>query len=201
MSRLSYPRALAIVALSLSLSACSSKNPTQPSTQVRNLIVNGSFETGPRGPLTGTASIITYAGSTSIVGWTVTETNVDYYVGEAAASDSLCCVDLNGYFAAGGIAQSIPTVSGMRYTVTFSMAGNPGGSPSVKQMRVLAAGQSADFSFDATGRSAGNMGWTRYAWEFVANASVTTVEFKTLVSASSAYGPMLDAVDVRVKSS
>lgn len=178
---------------------CKSKNPTQPAEQPRNLIVNSSFENGPRGPLTGTASIITYSGSSAIVGWNVTGDNIDYYVGEAAAADSLCCLDLNGYFAAGGIAQSITTVPGTRYSVTFSMAGNPGGPPTIKQMRVVAAGQSADFSFDVTGRTEAYMGWTRRNWEFVASAAATVVEFQTLASPSSAYGPMLDWVEVRAK--
>lgn len=193
--------AFASGAVSLLLVGCTDKKPTQPAPQAtpHNLIVNGSFESGPRGPLTGTASIITYAGSTSIVGWTVTGTNIDYYVGEAAAADSLCCLDLNGYFAPGGVSQVIPTVAGARYAVTFSMAGNPGGAPTVKQLRVLAAGQSADFNFDVTGRSESSMGWTTHVWEFVASGSTTTVEFQTLTSSSSAYGPMVDAVDVRVR--
>jgi choice-of-anchor C domain-containing protein len=193
------PRTLCILAITVSMISCNSKTPTQPTPQVtaHNLIVNGSFESGPRGPLTGTASIITYAGSTSIVGWTVTGSNIDYYVGEAPAADSLCCVDLNGYFAAGGIAQVIPTVTGAQYTVSFSLAGNFGGPPTVKQLRVSAAGQSGDFTFDTSGKSAANMGWTRNTWQFVANSSATMVAFETLTSASSAYGPMIDAVDVR----
>ncbi len=68
-------------------------------------------------------------------------------------------------------------------------------------MRVAAAGQFADFSFDVTGKSAGNMGWVTDTWEFIANSNSTTIEFDTLVSSSSVYGPMLDLVDVRVKTS
>jgi choice-of-anchor C domain-containing protein len=188
----------ALVACSLVLDSCGGKSPTQPAPQ-QSLIVNGSFETGPRGPLTGAASIITYAGSTAITDWVVTGTNIDYYVGEAAAADSLCCVDLNGYFAAGGIAQTFATTPGAHYSVHFAMAGNPDGGPTLKQMRVSAAGQFADFSFDATGKSANNMGWANHAWEFIANSSSTTIEFDTLVQSSSAYGPMLDLVDVRLK--
>jgi choice-of-anchor C domain-containing protein len=193
---------LVSIALLVLSGSCNRKSPTQPVTNpfYGNLIVNGSFETGPRGPLTGTASIITYAGSTSIAGWVVTGTNIDYYVGEAVAADSLCCLDLNGYFAAGGAAQTIATIPGRRYSVSFSMAGNPYGD-TIKQMRVSAAAQSADFSFDVTGKTESAMGWASHTWEFVANSSTTTIEFDTLTSASSAYGPMLDLVDVHLEAS
>src|SRR5262245_28557503 len=193
---------MAPAVLLLAVVACNDKKPTQPLPEPppHNLIVNGSFETGPRGPLTGTASIITYAGSTAIAGWVVTGDNVDYYVGEAAAADSLCCMDLNGYFAAGGVAQSFATTPGRRYSVSFKMAGNPDGGPSLKQMRVQRVGQYADFILDMTGKHVSGRGWVDYLCEFFASSNLTTIAFATLVSGYSAYGSMLDLVDVRIKS-
>jgi len=44
-------------------------------------------------------------------------------------------------------------------------------------MRVAADGQSADFDFDITGKSAQNMGWTQKSWTFVADDTSATLEF------------------------
>src|SRR5271157_1690643 len=153
-------------------------------------LVNGSFEQPGGNDILG-------ATGTTITGWTVVaETNVDYIHSYFTCSDGAFCLDLDGTPGAGGIAQTFATTSGAAYTVTFDMAGNPGGGPSVKQMRVQAAGQSANFSFDITGHSANSMGWTTKTWTFTANSSSTTLEFDSLDGASSLYGPALDNVRV-----
>src|SRR5271157_4185829 len=153
-------------------------------------LVNGSFEQPGGNDILG-------ATGTTITGWTVVAgTNVDYIHTYFTCSDGVFCLDLDGTPGAGGIAQTFATTSGAAYTVTFDMAGNPGGGPSVKQMRVQAAGQSANFSFDITGHSATSMGWTTKTWTFTANSSSTTLEFDSLDGASSLFGPALDNVRV-----
>src|SRR5271157_4784657 len=153
-------------------------------------LVNGSFEQPGGNDILG-------ATGTTITGWTVVAgTNVDYIHTYFTCSDGVFCLDLDGTPGAGGIAQTFATTSGAAYTVTFDMAGNPGGGPSVKQMRVQAAGQSANFSFDITGHSANSMGWTTKTWTFTANSSSTTLEFDSLDGASSLFGPALDNVRV-----
>ena len=79
------------------------------------------------------------------------------------------------------------------------MAGNYANLPVVKPMRVSADGQSAEFTFDITGRSADDMGWTRHTWSFVADDGSATLEFKSLtceMGLLSGWGPALDNVSV-----
>jgi hypothetical protein len=61
-------------------------------------------------------------------------------------------------------------------------------------MRVSAGGNSADFSFDITGKSTTNMGWLSKSWDFTANSTTTTLEFISLTNSFD--GPALDNVSV-----
>ncbi|MDV2999420.1 MAG: hypothetical protein N5P05_001026 [Chroococcopsis gigantea SAG 12.99] len=98
----------------------------------------------------------------------------------------------------GGIAQTLQTVAGQRYRVSFAMAGNPESGLPVKKMGVSAAGQSANFSFDTTGYTVSNMGWQNKTWTFTANSTATNLEFYSLSNepANSSYGATLDNVSV-----
>ena len=160
-----------------------------------DLLVNGSFETSSIGP---GAIINVPAGSTGITGWTVTWGNIDYLDSSVwQAADGSRSLDLDGVLP-GGIAQTFATQPGAQYLVTFYMAGNPTGGPAVKDMGIAAAGQSAEFSFDTTGHSVTNMGWTAKSWTFTANAPTTALEFYSLTGAGySPWGPALDNVSVR----
>jgi choice-of-anchor C domain-containing protein len=153
-----------------------------------NLLKNGSFEEGP-GELKTCK-----AGSTEIPGWTVSRGNVDLCVSGFLASDGSRCLDLDG-LEPGGIQQTVPTKVGQVYRVRFDLAGNAdaAGVPAVKKLRVQAAGQSADFAFDTTGRSFAAPGWVGKQWEFTATASRTTVEFLSL-DKEGAFGPLLDNI-------
>lgn len=92
------------------------------------------------------------------------------------------------------IGQSIDTVPGKKYLVTFALAGNPEGGPAVKTLRVSAGTQFHDFSFDITGKSIYNMGWTKKSWTFSAEGVLTNLLFQSLTSGS--FGPALDNVRV-----
>ena len=97
----------------------------------------------------------------------------------------------------GGIAQTFATTPGRRYRVTFDLAGNPNQLPRVKPMRVSAAGQSAEFTFDTTGKTGARMGWTPRRWTFSANAASAPLEFRRLtVSPQTGYGAAIDNVAV-----
>ena len=165
-----------------------------------NLIVNGSFEVGPDPG----ASAPLPNGSTAIAGWTVTREGVDYKGTYWKASDLNRSLDLDNSPGFGGIKQTFPTTSGVLYSVTFDIAGNPYrefGDPVMKYMGVEAAGQSAVFSFDATGHDYLNMGWETRSWQFTAAIGIsTTIEFYTLDSYAAGYsgycGPVLDNVSV-----
>jgi choice-of-anchor C domain-containing protein len=159
-----------------------------------NLLTNGSFEAGPA---PGEAVQLS-AGSTAITGWIVTGTNIDYCGTRWAAASGSSSVALNGSDA-GGIAQTFATVTGGQYGVRFYLSGDPFSTPAVKQVRVTAADQSADFSDDITGIWPWAMAWSPKNWSFTASAMNTTLEFHSLMGGDT--GPAIDSVSVELISS
>jgi choice-of-anchor C domain-containing protein len=159
-----------------------------------SLITNGSFEDTSVDPCPSFIELP--LGDTSITGWTVVETSIHYVCMTWDASEGQKSLDLDADAGeAGGISQTFSTIPGAQYAVSFDMAGNWGAPPTIKTMRVSADGQSADFTFDITGRSAHDMGWTRHTWSFVADDSSATLEFRSLTDPSG-WGPALDNVSV-----
>ena len=158
------------------------------------LLVNGSFETGTD---PGSAYTILAPGSGAISGWSVMSTDIKYVGGAWTAAQGTRSIALNGD-APGGIAQTFASLPRAQYTVRFYMAGDPGSTPTLKTLRVAAAGQSADFSADITGMWAWDPGWNWHAWTFTADSTATTLEFHSLMSGGT--GPTLDSVSVEVSS-
>ena len=164
-----------------------------------NLIVNGSFED----PFIGSAGFNTLGvGDTSITGWEVSATTIQH-IGTLLwnASDGMNSIDLDGNAGdAGGIRQSFSTVAGQEYRLMFDLAGNPAlGRPRVKDMRVSADGQFADFTFDTTNTDTINMGWTTIEWAFTADDAEATLEFLSLSTGPvTGWGAAIDNVSVSV---
>lgn len=153
---------------------------------------NGGFETGPD---PGTFTTI-YSGNTQIDGWIVSAGNVDYTSNSnMSASEGQRCIDLNGYNSAGAISQTFDTITNKTYKVVFSLAGNPVSSPLVKLLRVSAANDHEDFTFDTTGLSRFYMGWIEKSMTFKAVGSSTTLTF-TSMSGDGCYGPVIDNIKV-----
>lgn len=161
-----------------------------------NLIQNGSFEIGTNpGPL----FIRLDQGATDINNWNIVGPgpNIDYIGNLWEASDGSRSIDLDGDSgSAGAIQQIFNTTIGQEYLVTFDLAGNPIRGPEIKQMRVEAAGQFSDFTFNIAGKSVNNMGWTSESWKFTATELQTTLQFTSLTG--SGWGPALDNVNVSV---
>lgn len=134
-------------------------------------------------------------GSTAITDWTVTRDDIDV-VGYWQAADGFVSLDLNGTPGVGGIAQAFPSTPGETYDVLFAQAANASDGGRISTMGVTAAGQSAQYSFDCTGRTAQNMGWTTRTWQFTAVDTTTTLEFYSLDTHDPYVGPMLDNVIV-----
>ncbi|MFD3357693.1 choice-of-anchor C family protein [Streptomyces fradiae] len=152
---------------------------------------DGSFEY-PAAP----ANAFTTVGAGQSVGpWKVTAGAVDLIgAGFWQAAEGEQSVDLNAT-QAGAVAQTFTTTAGRQYTVTYSLAANPGGGPAVKTGRALVDGQNfQDFSFDSSGRTRAAMGYVTRQFTFVANGPTTTLGFASTVGG--AYGPVVD--DVRV---
>ena len=136
-------------------------------SSARAALINGSFETGTDPGAYKTLD----PGATDIFGWTITG-QIDYIGTYWQASD------------------------GMTYIVTFDMAGNPDGLPTLKQLVLEAVGVDAHaFDFDITGCTTSNMGWETKQWSFVANAATTTLKFTSLVG-DTGWGPALDNITV-----
>lgn len=158
-----------------------------------NLLVNGSFESGPNpGALLPLAT-----GSTAMPGWTVTRAGVDYAGSAWTAAQGARSVALNGP-GPGGIAQTIATLPNARYSVRFYLAGDPETLPDIKQMSVTAAGQTANFTADITGMWAWDPGWNPNVWSFKANGFNTTIEFYSTMTGTT--GATIDSVSVELTS-
>lgn len=158
----------------------------EPACASSNLLINGSFESG-----IGWADSVP-VGSTGITGWTVTRAQIDLvgpYWQASAGSHSL---DLNGSPGVGGIAQVLATSPGQLYELTFDQAANPDLGDRVSRMGVQAAGQSAEYSFDCTGRNSTSMGWVTRTWRFTAVDATTILEFYSMDIEDSWKGPALD---------
>lgn len=159
-----------------------------------DMIQNGSFENSEVDP--GGYFITLTAGNTQITGWTVLGGSIDYIGGYWNASNGARSLDLNGN-AQGGVEQSINTVIGNTYMVSYDLASNTVGSPTIKYLNVNATGtstQTVSFSFDKTGHTQSNMGWVTESWTFVADDTITKLQF--ISSITGAYGPALDNVRV-----
>jgi len=154
-----------------------------------NLLTNGSFE---QGPVVGTYLPLD-SGSTAINGWVVSRGPIDLVVYWQNYHGSRS-IDLNGTPGRGGIKQTFSTANGATYRVRFAFAGNPEGAPTIKTMDVSAAGSSAQFIFDVTGKTITNMGWQIETWDFVAIGPSTTLEFYSTIIPLSIYGPAIDNV-------
>ncbi len=151
---------------------------------------NGSFETGTSAP--GAGFVTLASGNTSITGWTVTGSGVDYIGGLWPAAEGFRSVDLSAGDA-GGIQQSFDTVASHTYHVRFGLAGNPQGNPSVKTVQVQATGSTpVSYTFDTTGHSTSSMGWATNTYTFTATGATTTLSFAS--QDATAYGPVLDNV-------
>lgn len=151
---------------------------------------NGGFEAG-----TNPGSFTTVnAGSSNVTGWTVGGAGIDYIGSYWAAGEGDRSIDLSGN-AAGSIAQTFDTIVGQAYAVTFLLAGNPDGAPTVKTAAVGATGNAtASYTVDSTGATRASMGWTSHTYNFVATGTSTTLNFASLDN--SPYGPALDSVSI-----
>ncbi|MFD8542775.1 choice-of-anchor C family protein [Streptomyces sp. NPDC059649] len=155
---------------------------------------DGSFESPKVKPNT----FDEFATGQSFGPWRVTSGNVDLIgAGYWQAAEGDQSLDLNGTDA-GAASQTFTTKAGTRYTVTYSLAGNPelDRVPVLKTGKVLVDGQNVqDFSFDVTGKTKANMGYVRRQVTFVATGPSTTLTFAS-TTLHSATGPVVDDVMV-----
>lgn len=163
-----------------------------PSIALATPFQNGGFEESAVDPGNGTWLP---AGDQSISGWTVMPNNIDYLGKAVSSSEGRRCVDLIGYDKMGGIRQSFDTVPGASYLLTFAMAGDPSGPPSIKLMTVSVGPETRTFVFDTTGNTIHSLGWATHELRFVASEPSTTLSFTSDTTGQGCcHGPMLDNV-------
>jgi choice-of-anchor C domain-containing protein len=156
-----------------------------------NMIVNGSFEHGPKTYNDGHTNVELQVDSTDLVGWTVTRTQagiIDSTYWKPADGDRSVAIPFGG-----GIQQTFKTNQGMKYKVMFRLAGDPLANPGEKKMQLSAAGKiSPEFVFDTNNCSREEMHWARKIWQFTAESDETTLEIFGIVNEN--YGPTIDDV-------
>jgi hypothetical protein len=112
-------------------------------------------------------------------------------------------LDLNGNNI-GWAQQTIPTVAGELYTLTFNLSGNPGANgmyaEAGKTLTVFATtpdggGSQASFVFN-TENSFGDMKWESRSWTFEAPINGTLLKFLSTSGTTNGAGPVIDNVSV-----
>ena len=134
------------------------------------------------------------AGETTIPGWTVTGSSVDWVGTYWQASNGSASIDLSGN-AAGGVQQTITGLDTSKtYKITFDLAGNPDGNPPVKTADVAVGLSGSNYYFDTTGKTRDAMGWQSHYLLFNPKTSSVVLSFTS--STATAYGPALDNVAI-----
>lgn len=164
-----------------------------PAANASVTIVNGSFENGavdPGGFFTPVAS----GDSTSIAGWTVGGSGVDYIGGYWQPEDGKRSIDLSGG-APGSISQLISGLtSGQVYDISFWLSGNPDGGSTTK-VGTVSGGTAQSFSYTLSGtNSLSNMNWKEFHYVFTALGATALLTFSS--GTGDAYGPALDNVSI-----
>lgn len=175
----------------------------------QELFQNGSFEGGVSFVACGWDNPTT--GSTMIPGWVVTGPfNVDWVVIDPSTTSCPCShggsryIDLNGSLTttapASAIAQTVATTAGKRYQLSvFAMANSSYTSiGTIKQLRVSAGQDVTEFDLvtfeNCVGCPCAN--WQQMTMTFVATASATDIEFRSLFP-NNAGGIFIDSASIR----
>jgi choice-of-anchor C domain-containing protein len=167
-----------------------------------NLVADGGFESpnvggyldefyAPGVPVSYPSSGSTIDGAWYVASGTVEVVGADFWT----SFEGVQSLDLDG-ISVGAIYQDIPTVADQVYTLSFELAGNTYGGQNPKELLVSAGSSSSPFSFDISGKSPGNMGWTKESLDFTAIGSITRIEFASQDSNPSEQGPVLDDISV-----
>ena len=173
-------------------------------TPSANLLVNGSFESPAITPCSPAYNCVpgfeefTPTPGTPIPGWLIGGNSVDLTNDHWQAEDGSQSLDLAGS-APGSVAQTVTTVVGETYTLSWWMAGNPDGPPAdvEKTMAVDWDGtQVAEPSFNITGDTDASMGWVEGQVNVTATSTSSTVDFADESEASTAFGAVIDNVSL-----
>ncbi len=167
-----------------------------PAMAATNIVTNGGFE---QPGVTGTCC--TTSPSDPLPGWTVGSGNVNVVLGTFGSTNGNLAyeatqyLDLIGQGGSGSISQSLATVVGQSYKLTFAYAHNlfPGGTNAA----------SAGFAFGGlTGTvshssgSTNDLDWQIYTGYFTATSTSTNLSFTNLTPTVGNAGVLLDGISV-----
>jgi choice-of-anchor C domain-containing protein len=163
-------------------------------------VINGSFEDGIN---PGAFTTLNSGDSTSIAGWTVSAGNIDYIGTYWTAADGSRSLDMNG-LEPGSISQTLTGLTiGQQYKVSFELAGNPAGGPTLKTIGVTAGAGANTYTFDTTNSTLSHMGWVTESFFFTADGTTDLLTFASTTTGFSgnetyphAFGPALDDVSI-----
>ena len=169
------------------------------SVALNNPSFAGGLADTPDHPDFGFARV--FPGNPAVTGWTVGGNGIDY-VGSLwdAADGDAHSIDLNSY-GPGSVSQTVDTVAGQTYNVTFAMSGNPADGEDLgkKTMTVSATGNpSQDYTYEVTAANTfDNMMYVDKTFSFVGTGSPVTLTFTSttdLVNGVRERGPVIDNV-------
>jgi len=104
-------------------------------------------------------------------------------------------VDLSGT-QAGAIAQTLNTMPGVEYELTFALSGNGAGGDPVKQLDVSADNKTQRFEYEIGALwNTNRLLWDTQGFRFIATSATTELRFESLEN--NIYGPLLADVQVR----
>lgn len=158
-----------------------------------NLVTDGDFEIPDVSSQPSQIETFTNGQTLDSV-WTVGGTSVDVVGNYWVAASGTQSVDLSGTDA-GSLSQTLTTVAGQTYTISFAFSGNPDNGPTVKTMDLYFGGVLISSpTFDTTGISRSDMGWETLTFNATATSTSTVLEFDSTTAGS--WGPVIDSVDV-----
>lgn len=166
----------------------------------QNLITNGSFE-DPSVPNEDADGRVTFFAPALLPGgWLLSSGSVDVMRRDGTTQyqvpDGLQALDLTGDGSRGTITRTMNLQPETVYTLSFWLAGNPTCEVGLKRITLIV--ENVLFTqptFNTTGWSVTNMGWTLYEYSFVSDGGPVSLLFQSLTGTQC--GPMID--DVRVE--
>jgi len=143
------------------------------------------------------------AGSTAIAGWTVGGGGVEAYAPLFMQPPPNAKTEIRLFDSGpGSISQTVSTIPGDRYLLTWEGAGEPGGGQTDKVMHVFWEGNLvASRTYSTAGRSLSNVGWTASQLVLTASSPASTVEFADATPDKSFWASMVGDVSLKQLSS
>src|SRR5476651_1294642 len=146
------------------------------------LVTNGNFESFSGSGFTGYERV--GAGDSTITGWTVSDASVDLINNGQYGAINGTSIDMLGTPGPGAISQSLNTVAGKNYTLTFDLSRNPGDSSAL----YVSLGGAPATTYTGTSTI------TPYTLNFTATSASTVLKFESAASGYS--GAVIDNVSV-----